>query len=342
VTSGDQARAAGFLVNGDLILRRTVISAKIRFIGVSKVNFILVFDRKIIGEFAVSLNLRPFTAISDVGNSEPRLESPSFLDLSDLRRFPGNPFVFLQGKVRSMSLWKSVGRSMLSKASRRKVKSYLAMSAYLQRMPLKTPLSREIIRLECLKSDKPVEALRNFPELEMSAWLGLETLAYRMVQHYRPKVIVELGTHMGLSALAMGLALRNLGEGGQLFAIDSWEGDPQAGLYSDAVYQTFLKRREELQLESTIVPLKMYFDEARDKVATPIDLLHIDGLHTWEAVNHDFETFAPLVRPGGLIIFHDIYTHFEDLRRFWDGISRSFESHTVPYSNGLGIIRTKV
>ena len=59
------------------------------------------------------------------------------------------------------------------------------------------------------------------------------------------------------------------------------------------MYSTFLSRREQLGLGSTIVPLKMYFDDARDQVATPIDLLHIDGLHTWEAVNHDLQTFGP-------------------------------------------------
>ena len=88
--------------------------------------------------------------------------------------------------------------------------------------------------------------------------------------------------------------------------MDCWEGDPQAGFYGDEVYRTFLGRIEQLKLGSIILPLKMYFDEALNHVEKPIDLLHIDGLHTWEAVNHDFDTFGPLVRPGGLVIFHDV------------------------------------
>jgi predicted O-methyltransferase YrrM len=38
----------------------------------------------------------------------------------------------------------------------------------------------------------------------------------------------------------------------------------------------------------------------------PLDFLFIDGDHSYEGVRLDFEMYAPLVRPGGLIAFHDI------------------------------------
>lgn len=37
-----------------------------------------------------------------------------------------------------------------------------------------------------------------------------------------------------------------------------------------------------------------------------IDLLLIDGDHSYEGVQRDFQNYAPLVNPGGLIVFHDI------------------------------------
>ncbi len=240
-----------------------------------------------------------------------------------------------------MSLPRTLAKSLLPVEARRSIKRGLTPLYHTVTWPFKTPLSREILRLERVSSAQPLREMEDFQEMRSSAWLGLEGLAYQIVQHYRPKVIVELGTHMGLSALSMGLALRDLGEGGRLFAVDCWEGDPQAGHYGETVYQTFLRRRSQLKLDDTIVPLKMYFDEALDKVATPIDLLHIDGLHTWDAVKHDWETFGPLVRPGGLVMFHDVNSVFEDVCRFWAGLSNTLESHTVPYSSGLGIVRTK-
>ena len=38
----------------------------------------------------------------------------------------------------------------------------------------------------------------------------------------------------------------------------------------------------------------------------PLDFLFIDGDHSYEGVALDFEMYSPLVRPGGLIAFHDI------------------------------------
>lgn len=40
-----------------------------------------------------------------------------------------------------------------------------------------------------------------------------------------------------------------------------------------------------------------------------VDLLFIDGDHTLDGVTADFTMYSPLVRPGGLVGFHDILTH---------------------------------
>jgi len=39
---------------------------------------------------------------------------------------------------------------------------------------------------------------------------------------------------------------------------------------------------------------------------TPIDLLFIDGDHTYEGCLQDYKTYSPLVRPGGIVALHDI------------------------------------
>lgn len=38
----------------------------------------------------------------------------------------------------------------------------------------------------------------------------------------------------------------------------------------------------------------------------PLDYLFIDGDHTYDGVKRDFELYAPFVRRGGIIVFHDI------------------------------------
>ncbi len=44
----------------------------------------------------------------------------------------------------------------------------------------------------------------------------------------------------------------------------------------------------------------------REALGAPADFLFLDGDHTFEGVRRDFEAFSPLVRPGGLVAFHDI------------------------------------
>jgi len=43
-----------------------------------------------------------------------------------------------------------------------------------------------------------------------------------------------------------------------------------------------------------------------DGLRASVDLLFLDGDHSYEGVRSDFENYAPLVRPGGLIAFHDV------------------------------------
>ncbi|MCU0724947.1 MAG: class I SAM-dependent methyltransferase [Planctomycetes bacterium] len=44
----------------------------------------------------------------------------------------------------------------------------------------------------------------------------------------------------------------------------------------------------------------------REAAGGPLDLLFVDGDHSLPGVRKDHETYGPLVRPGGLIAFHDI------------------------------------
>jgi hypothetical protein len=38
----------------------------------------------------------------------------------------------------------------------------------------------------------------------------------------------------------------------------------------------------------------------------PVDMLHIDGDHSYEGVKSDYEKWKHLVKSGGMIVFHDI------------------------------------
>jgi predicted O-methyltransferase YrrM len=77
----------------------------------------------------------------------------------------------------------------------------------------------------------------------------------------------------------------------------------------------------------------------------PVDLLFIDGDHTYEGVKEDWEMYSPLVRSGGLIVFHDVAGNYEDtqVKRFWDEIKinhsyKEFMNHPEKLY-GIGMLR---
>lgn len=87
---------------------------------------------------------------------------------------------------------------------------------------------------------------------------------------------------------------------------------------------------------------------ARAQERGPFDLVFIDGDHTYAGVKQDAEAYGAMVRPGGLIAFHDVNAvygppHFIEVRRFWDEYRRYFDSIMEicagPNSWGIGVVK---
>jgi glycosyltransferase involved in cell wall biosynthesis len=177
---------------------------------------------------------------------------------------------------------------------------------------------------------------------ESSAWSGHYDFAYDLVSNLKPRAIVELGTHKGNSLFAFAQAVKDRNFKTQIHAIDTWEGDEQAGFYGKEIYETFIKIKEESYKKVDIIPHKKFFDEAvKDFKDNSIDLLHIDGLHTYEAVKHDFENWLPKVnKERGVILLHDVCEKKEDfgVYKLWAELKKKYTTITLPHSHGLGVI----
>jgi hypothetical protein len=178
--------------------------------------------------------------------------------------------------------------------------------------------------------------------IESSAWIGHYSFAYDLIANTKPKVVVELGTHKGNSLFSFAQAIKDLNLKTELHAVDTWEGDEHAGFYGEEVYETFLEIKDKYYKDVNIIPHKMYFDEAVDKFEdNSIDILHIDGLHTYEAVKHDFETWFPKVKKKtGIILLHDVCEKSDDfgVYKLWEELKKKYKTITFEHYHGLGVL----
>ena len=177
-------------------------------------------------------------------------------------------------------------------------------------------------------------------ETEVTSWHPHREFAYELISQIKPKKIVELGVHYGDSYFTFCQACEELDLDTQLFGIDHWQGDEQAGLYGEEVFETVNSYSEEFYSEKSTL-LRMDFEEALQQFEDQsIDLLHIDGSHQYETVKKDFESWLPKLQKGGLILMHDILIEREDygVKKFWEEIARTYSTETHKEGFGLGII----
>lgn len=178
--------------------------------------------------------------------------------------------------------------------------------------------------------------------IQNGAWSGHRRFAYDLVSVFKPRITVELGTHYGTSFFSFCQAIKDSQIPAFCYAIDTWKGDPHAGYYDEDVYQAVeaVNNREFPNIGKL---LRMEFDKALSEFENnSINILHIDGYHTYEAVHHDYTTWYPKLCENSIVLFHDTAVHNGDfgVNRFWEELS-DLPHLEFSHCNGLGILFPK-
>lgn len=171
-------------------------------------------------------------------------------------------------------------------------------------------------------------------------WVMHIPFAFFIIQVLKPSVFVELGTYSGNSYFAFCQSVKKHFLKTRCFAIDTWKGDIHVGNYDDSVFQR-VNEINEREYASFSTLKKMSFDEAIHQFDdSSIDLLHIDGTHTYQAVRNDFYNWLPKLSQKGVVLVHDtrVWRNNFMVWKFWDEVKDQFPSYEFEYGEGLGVL----
>jgi len=146
---------------------------------------------------------------------------------------------------------------------------------------------------------------------------------YEFVKNTKPEVIFEIGTRNGISTLAFLSALAE-NQKGKLYSIDR---------------KNCLPRVKTWLTDELAKYWKFHQADSRNfykKWNKEIDILLIDGDHSYETCKADFENYGKFVKKGGYIFMHDTNS--------WEGVKRFFPEIKYPkinlaWSDGMGIVQ---
>jgi hypothetical protein len=167
----------------------------------------------------------------------------------------------------------------------------------------------------------------------LSAWTGHRIFAEWLVKNIQSDVIVELGVDYGYSSFVFEKALQEKNQNGIIYGIDLFFGDPHAGARD--TYNGVMKTITDKNLKNIKI-LRCDFSDISTFWNKPINILHIDGFHTYEAVKNDFNCWSKHVNNDGIILFHDTAIQQFGIKDFFRELSGGYKLYFT-HSAGLGI-----
>ncbi len=178
-------------------------------------------------------------------------------------------------------------------------------------------------------------------------WIGHIPFAYELIGRLRPTTIVELGAYSGSSFAAFCQAVEACGLDAKCYGIDLWEGDIHMGKFDEGIFGE-ISAYVTSTYPATARLLRKDFSEAvADFGDKTVDLLHIDGTHTFEAVSNDFRTWLPKVSDCGVVLFHDVNVTVSNtgkaalrfgVRKLFDSVKERYPHCEFSHCWGLGVL----
>lgn len=177
-----------------------------------------------------------------------------------------------------------------------------------------------------------------------------------VIYNASPKIVVEIGTFLGVSTLWIASALMDANRSGKLYSIDLFAdilpekngtrtrsiADPKKHVEKrlrDACLADYVQL-----IEGNSHDIGRQFDSM---INGTIDVLYIDGDHSIHGCAKDLVLYSKFLSPGGIVIFHDIFPETckcDGPRYVLDELEKTsgvslFEFETSPHNFGIAVCR---
>ena len=138
------------------------------------------------------------------------------------------------------------------------------------------------------------------------------TVLYNLSNQLNNAIIVEIGSHKGRSSCC--LAAGALNNNSKVYCIDIWENYINIDFPTEWGTETFSDPNIFIEFKNNINKYGFHdiinyiqgnSNDIGSKWEMPIDLLLIDGDHSYEGIKNDYEKWSPFMVKNGLILFHD-------------------------------------
>jgi predicted O-methyltransferase YrrM len=233
------------------------------------------------------------------------------------------------------------GPGHLFRFAHERLSSFRSFRRWVQSLPPETPIEQvaDVVVNRTHGANQPVFAWQK--EKEILALL-------HRLQELKPRRILEIGTAAGGTLL---LLTRVAAPDALLVSIDMPEGGFGGGynLLRAGLYKSFARSGQRIVL----IRGDSHRQAVRERMARALggeklDFLFIDGDHSAAGSRQDFDDYAPYVRPGGLIAFHDIRPDAKgwsgEVHRVWAEVAAQFNGEELVDASGaegygIGLLR---
>lgn len=172
---------------------------------------------------------------------------------------------------------------------------------------------------------------------------GFGLFYFNLACMMKPERVVVIGSYRGFAPVCFTQALAAHGKGVCYFI------DP--GKMDDYWHfeDTFERLNEKFDLDGRLKHIPMTTQEVMDQriISPGVDILYIDGDHSYQGVKYDFDHFFPLLRREGFALLHDAAATGKGLTRMEVGqfIEQELRGRDdleiilLPFDQGLALIR---